>query len=192
MIEKEVDKIRQELFKLKEVDYKGKYTEDLLKEYELYVKIMDETSSRRQNANSFFLGLNSLIITIMGIFLNRSEAPFFISLLWLITTSLFGLILCLRWRYIIQEYKNLNSGRFLVIHLLEERLPAKLFKAEWDYLTGDPDNQKYGKLSVAEMQVPNTFMILYMLLFLIGCVLIFKTPNVYFTMTEFFNSTISS
>ena len=185
--DKEKENTRSELFKIEEDSYSGDYYGDLLKEYQLYVGIMDETSARRQNANNFFLALNSLIITIMGVFLNRADCPLFISLLWMTATSIFGILLCLRWREIIQEYKNLNSGRFFIIHLLEERLPAKLFKAEWDYLR-PPEKPRYGKLTVAEMDVPIYFVILYILLIVIGFVLL-SSPNVHCSITDFFNST---
>ncbi len=148
---------------------------------------MDDTSLRRQNANNFFLALNSFIITLMGVFLNRADCPLFISLFWMIVTSLFGIILCWRWREIIQEYRNLNTGRFYIIHLLEERLPAKLFKAEWDFLR-PPGKPRYGKLTVAEKNIPVVFIGLYLMLILVGLVLLFS-PNNYNSLIEFFNST---
>jgi hypothetical protein len=59
--DKEKENIRSELFKIEEDSYGGDYYGDLLKEYQLYVKIMDETSARRQNANNFFFNKLSTI-----------------------------------------------------------------------------------------------------------------------------------
>lgn len=188
---KELEKIRKELFITDKNTYEGDYSEDLLKQYQLYVEIMDNTSSRRQTANTLFLGLNTLIITIMVIFINRADCPFFISLLWLMIVSVFGIILNSRWANIIQEYRNLNSGRFYIIHLLEERLPAKLFKAEWDYLTGNPEEQRYGKITLAEKNIPFALIILFVIILIASIIIIIFIPNIYCTMTEFFNSTLN-
>ena len=186
--EKEQEKIRKELFKLNEKDYNGNYCDDVLVQYKMYVDIMDKTSTRRQNANNFFLALNSFLITIMGIFLNRSDYPLFISLSWAVVTAVFGIMLCIVWRDIIIEYKNLNTGRGVIILLLEERLPAKVFKAEWDYLHPD-GTPRYAKLSVTEMNVPIIFVILYILLAVLGTLLLFS-PSAYSTIVEYFNATI--
>ena len=188
---KELEKIRTELFTMDKDKYEGNYYEDILKEYQIYVEIMDNTSSRRQMANTLYLGLNTLIISVMVIFINRADCPFFISLLLLMIVSVFGIILNSRWVDIIQEYENLNLGRFYIIHLLEERLPAKLFKAEWDYLKGNPKEQRYKNITLAEKNIPLALMILFVIILIASLLIIIFIPNIFCTMKEFFNSTLN-
>lgn len=131
----------------------------LLEQYKLYVDIADKVSERRYQANSFFLAVNTALITgIAGFYglahrtLNERN--------WVILAAIAGIILCTAWRRLIHSYSQLNAGKFKIIHLLEQRLPAKLFKAEWDALN-QGDGSLYTPFTKTELNVPVIFILLY-------------------------------
>ena len=78
-----------------------------------------------------------------------------------------GILSSFLWVTTINSYRQLNSGKFKVIHDLEEYLPYALFKKEWNYLGKGIQRRKYKKLTLVETGVPYTFMLLYGFLILI-------------------------
>ena len=71
-------------------------------------------SSRRQSANSYFLSINTALIAVVG-FAQRQLPQ---SQHWKlpITIAVAGMILSYLWLRLIRSYKDLNSGKFKVIH----------------------------------------------------------------------------
>jgi hypothetical protein len=137
----------------------------LLEQYKIYVAMMDKISERRHQANSFFLTVNTAILTILSTSVlqnEKNETRFFLTLL----AALGGIIFSFTWRELIQSYKQLNKGKFKVIHLLETRLPARLFDAEWDALNHG-DGTVYRQFSRTEMIVPVLFVVLYGILIML-------------------------
>jgi len=175
----DIEKIRKELFSYTKDNYGEKYQDHLLEEYKLYIQMMDNNSARRANANTFFLTINSAIVAIMGIITKLAGCPMFINILWIILSAIFGIILCYRWEDIINSYSDLNAGKFQIIHLLEERLPAKLYKAEWDYLRPEEREKKYTQMTVTEKRVIRMFRALYIILIIIGLVSYFFSDELH-------------
>ncbi len=58
----------------------------------------------------------------------------------------------------------LNSGKFKVIHEIEEQLPMALYKHEWEILGGGKDKTKYWPISHIEKIVPLVFVLAYITL----------------------------
>ena len=133
----------------------------IFEEYKLYVQTAENNSDRRQTANNFFLSFNSILMSGTG-FLIATTGEY-----WLILLSFIGIISSFLWVTTINSYRQLNSGKFKVIHDLEEHLPYALFKKEWDYLGKGENQKKYKKLTVVEIGVPYAFMLLYGFLVLI-------------------------
>ncbi len=122
--------------------------------------MMDKVSERRYLANSFFLTINTVLVGLIagfGAFLHQSQ------LLWVIIACSAGFLLSYTWRRLIVSYKELNSGKFTIIHMLESRLPANLFAAEWDVL-GKGIGPEYTPFSRTELNVPIVFMVLYVII----------------------------
>jgi len=58
-----------QLFKVDEKDYGQAYKEHLLAQYQLYVENMEKISDRRQNANNYFITINTVLVSFMGVLL---------------------------------------------------------------------------------------------------------------------------
>ncbi len=138
----------------------------IFEEYKLYIQTAENNSNRRQTANNFFLSFNSLLISMTGFLIATTGKS------WLVLLSFIGVISSILWVTTINSYRQLNSGKFKVIHDLEEHFPYALFKKEWDYLGKGEVRKKYKKLTLVETGVPYTFIILY------GCLILIQIiPN---------------
>lgn len=131
----------------------------LLEQYKLYVEMMDKVSERRHQANSFFLTVNTILVTVLTSFLSLTQQST-TRYGWVIVAAVAGIIFCLTWQRLIQSYNQLNKGKFKIIHLLETRLPARLFDAEWDALN-QGDGTVYKPFTRNEKFVPFVFVGLY-------------------------------
>ena len=76
--------------------------------------------------------------------------------------------------FLIKSYKQLNTGKFAVIHEIEKHLPLALYKYEWQVLGEGKDKTKYYPFSHVELWIPRIFGILYLALGICFVVLLFK------------------
>ena len=95
--------------------YGEAYQDHVLAIYEMYVASADNISSRRQTANSFYLSINTAIIGAAGYITEGGS-----SYAWSISVA--GILLCVAWQRAVRAYKDLNSGKFKVIHEIERKL----------------------------------------------------------------------
>lgn len=133
----------------------------LMEQYKLYIEIMDRVSERRHNANSFFLTINTALVSALTAFLSITQSGT-VHHYWIVIACIAGVIFCLTWKRLIESYRQLNAGKFVIIHEMERKLPAKLFTAEWEAL-GRGDGEKYTPFTKTETYVPLSFILLYML-----------------------------
>lgn len=146
------------LVRLSESDYGDKYKDHYLEQYKLYVEMADRISSRRMLANSFFVTIHSLLITAFTLMLKEKIfSNDFFSLLPFIC----AIMLCLMWVIIIDSYKQLNSGKFKVIHEFESSLPASPYDEEWIVLDKGENKKKYFPLTHVEALIPLIFVFIY-------------------------------
>lgn len=164
---------KSELFAVEEKDYGKDYRKHLLEQYKLYVEMADRISSRRSKANTFFLSVNTLMVTAIGI-LSKLESGFkTLSLWWVLTTSLAGILFCWTWLSIINSYRQLNTGKFKVINTIEQKLPLTMYKAEWSYLKPEREISRYKQLTVVEILVPIIFGgVYFVLMIMAACLLV--------------------
>lgn len=121
-----------------------------------------QISQRRESANTFLLTVNTLLFAALS---GASVAGLgLLQPAWTLLISLCGVVLCFWWWRLIQAYKDLNSGKFNVIHRLEKELPAKPFTDEWNCLGKGKDSKKYRPVTEIETKIPWVFAILYLVL----------------------------
>ena len=120
--------------------------------YKVLIDMADKVSQRRQNANNFYLSVNTAI-TGASAYLSStaSGAPN------VLVISVAGLLVCLLWKRNIDSYKDLNSGKFHVIHEIEKSLPVAAFTAEWDVLKRGEKKSRYRPFHSVEIWVPYIF-----------------------------------
>lgn len=128
----------------------------------MIVDSAEKVSDKRMSANNYFLAINTAIISFTGL-LFTSKA-IFINFNVAKLIGVMGLAICVIWFFIILSYKQLNNGKFKLIHKLEKKLPIQLFADEWKELGKGESLRKYIPLSHIEIVVPIVFFFLYLIL----------------------------
>lgn len=157
----------------REESYGDNFQDHLLEQYKIYIEMMDRTTSRRNQMNSFYISLLSGILALITISTNKDVALFqntkFQSIT-LLAVAILGIILCLTWYNNIQSYKQLNSAKFKIISEIEKQLPFSLYDREWDLLKNDTKYQGYLTQTNVEKTVPLILIIPYIGLLLYSLV----------------------
>jgi len=142
--------------------YGEKYQSHYLEQYKLYVNGMELISNRRQKANSYFLTLNTLLLSAMGISFQLANDQAYD---WMrIQLALLGILICAIFWFLLRSYKQLNSAKFEIIHEIERNLPLSLYECEWKILGEGKDSGKYYPFSHIELLIPWVFGLIYALL----------------------------
>lgn len=156
--------IEEDIAGLQENEYGENYRDHIIEIYKLYVGMADKISERRQSASSFFLTLNSAIVALVG-YVNltqdtTSTDPTFFGLV-----AVSGMVLSFLWYRLIRSYKDMNTGKFKVIHAIEKQLPLRTFDAEWTALGKGEDPKLYLPFTHIEIYVPWVFFTLHLIVF---------------------------
>jgi hypothetical protein len=152
------------LLKTSEEQYGEKFRDHYLEIYKIYVGTTDKISERRQIANSFFLSINTAIIGLVSYLQAGSNTNPILGFYSLVSTA--GIIICYMWYRLILSYKQINSGKFKVIHQIEDHLPLSPHEAEWEILGRGKDSKKYLPFTHIEILVPWIFFGLHAVVFL--------------------------
>lgn len=139
----------------------------LLSQYRILVDTSEALVSRRQGVNTFFLSVNSIILTVAALLLRDGQSGPLESAA-LIGLGLAGVTLCFGWRRLIVSFGQLNGGKFNVILALERHLPARVFAAEWEALGCGQDPERYTPFTKTEKRTPVIFGVLQAVLVLVG------------------------
>jgi hypothetical protein len=143
------------LFSVSPAEYGQSYQQHLFEQYRLYVDSTDHISQRRSSTNSFLLTVNASLVTLYGL-----ASQLRASAAWHLLVPVAGILVCAAWFSLVENYRRLNSVKFDVIHALEKKLPASLYKYEWKLLEEGRGNV-YTPLTHIEQWIPLVFALLY-------------------------------
>lgn len=144
-------------------DYGQQYKDHLIEQYKLFVEMADNVSARRAQTNAFYITVLSALLAIVSI--AAEKFPSDVQLVTFLAVSLLGGTLCYVWNVNIRSYRQLNSGKFKVIHEMEEQLPYPCYTREWEFLGKGENAQKYLQLTRIERYVPYLMAVPFVLLF---------------------------
>jgi hypothetical protein len=150
---------------MKKEEYGEGFHEYLLEQYKLYVEMADRISNRRAQTNRFYVSLLSGLLALLSIVVGRNIFSDFQTIAFSVI-SVLGLTLCALWNINIRSYRQLNSGKFKVIHEMEQCLPFPCYNREWEILGEEQESKKYLQLTRVEQYVSFMLAIPYILLFL--------------------------
>jgi hypothetical protein len=140
-------------------DGKDHYQAAILEQYKLCVEMADRVSARRALANTFFLTLQGVVFTLIGVFWKDKPSG---SPALLLLPVVLALGMCAAWFWLVRSYRQLNSGKFAVIATLERRLPAFAYSdGEWTALGEGEDKSVYWPLTHLEQWLPTLFALSY-------------------------------
>ena len=159
----EIDNLLVATYTEHKENHADRYIDHYLEQYRIYLHVFNDTSDRRYKYNEFFLGLNTIIMGVMGYLEAKdiSHAPIIFVL-----APLVGIAICFCWYKLIVSFSQLNRAKFKIIHMLEKKLPANLFETEWELLGKGKDLRKYRPISSIERNIPIIFISFYIIIFL--------------------------
>lgn len=158
---------RANLYSVTKESYGPLYQAHFLEQYKIYIASINSVSNLKHQVNSYFLTINTILMTAVGISFTRDGL--FNPLAWHTIIPGVGVILCLAWWYTTRSYKEINQMKFRALYCIEERLPLALYKTEAEMINTEHVPPGPLKSAVVEPIVPWAFIILYILIFfLIG------------------------
>jgi hypothetical protein len=137
-------------------------------QYKLYIESIEKISDRRDSANKYFMAINSSIFVLAGLVIQYTHDN---KRLFLIGLCVLGLFISIIFWRLINSYKQLNTGKFAMVHKIEQKLPLKLYKDEWKILGEGKNKKKYYPFSHIEQLIPSLLGVCYILamLYLFFC-----------------------
>ena len=153
-----------ELFNKNKDSYKGDYESHLFEQYKIYIQGIENISERRHSAINYFITINTALISALGLSFNIE----FLSqlLAFKIVLSFVGLSVSIVFWYLINSYKQINTGKFKVLHEIESHLPLSLYEYEWEILGRGKNKKVYYPFSHIELLLPCLLGIAYFVLVL--------------------------
>lgn len=157
--------MKNKLFQISKKKYGRDYFAHLFEQYKLYVESTEKISDRRQNANNYFLTINTALISFLGL---SFQIKILEALTWMkCLIAVLGLVISIIFWFLLRSYRQLNTGKFKVIHEIEQKLPLALFDYEWKVLGEGKNNKLYYPFSHIELLIPWVFGTIYVILGLI-------------------------
>lgn len=143
---------------IKDLDY-----DVLIEQYKIFLQTSENLVERRQGVNNFYISVNSALVAAFSIISALGQnllVKCFIGFVF----SCIGIILCLSWIRIINSYGLLNASKMKIISLLEKRLPASLYDAEWRAQSDKLNSRPYISFTECETQIPKIFIGVYIVI----------------------------
>lgn len=133
---------------------------EFFEQYKIMVASSETLVSRRQGVNAFFLTVNGLLGTVLGLLLHQFS-PGRLEAGGVAIITVVGFVLCYSWQSLIKSFGQLNTGKFAVINRMERHLAASIFNAEWKALGEGKDRGRYKTFTSSELTVPRMLMTAY-------------------------------
>jgi len=140
-------------------DYSNK--ELIFRQYELYLNSIEKNSDRRNSAIKLYITINAGLLSFLGVIIQSSKFNIIVTLIPLLIV---WISISIIFYYLIKSYKQLNSGKFELIHQIEKELPLNLYAYERIVLWEGRDKDKYFPFSHIEQGMPIVLGIIYSLL----------------------------
>lgn len=140
---------------LKEAQQYGEqYHELLLSQWTTCVEMANSNSDKRISANNFYMTINAALLALITFNADWKNC----------LLAIIGIVVSILWLQSISNYKALNQAKYEVINSLERELPSAPFVTEWEILE---QNKRYSLLTSNEKWLPWTFVILFVIVFLL-------------------------
>lgn len=155
------------------VDFTNEQRQELLDYYRLVIQNSEQLAARRQNVNSFFLSINSMLMAGVGVIAKETIAqatapphhhrnPVVGETFLVIMLCITGLIICRNWEALIKSYARIVQANAIVTEEMEKHLLAAMTTAQQRIHGTD-----HFSMAKVETRIASAFMVLYMIV-LIG------------------------
>ena len=145
-------------------NYDADKTQIVLEQYKLYMEMLDGSTKRRMDTNTFFISINAIMVTFSSFFnKGNTQAP--------ILLAVSGILFSLAWVFLLAQYNKVNKAKWDVVYEMEKHLPCNPFEAEWNNLKelgqsnsnqqGQGNKKVYLPISLTEALLPVGFCLIY-------------------------------
>lgn len=139
---------------------------NLFEQYKLFSDTSEALVTRRQNVNSFYITANTALITIAATAFSLNN-NLLSQLIITMALSVPGILLNRSWLKILESYALINSSKMKILGMLEKKLSASLFDAEWQVMSSQYNKQRYTSFSDGEKHIPKIFNAVFIMVDLI-------------------------
>lgn len=135
--------------------YGKSFNADLLEQYKLYVQSAENVSARRVASSNYLLTLNTALVALYGL-----QSASIGQNYWALLVPIAGIVVSWIWCRIIKSHADLNRVKFVLIHEMEQHLPAAMYKCEWQLAEGGK-GKTYKAVTAIERWIPGLFALLH-------------------------------
>lgn len=143
--------------------------DSLFEQYRMFSDTSEALVNRRQNVNSFYITANTALITIAATAFSLN-GDLLSKLIITIVLTIPGILLNHSWGKILESYGIINSSKMKILSMLEQRLAASLYDAEWQAMSNKYNKKQYVSFTDGEKSIPLIFNGVYITVDLI-CIL---------------------
>ena len=137
--------------------------QELLEIYKLHAELADRVSQRREGANRLYVSLLVGLVLFAAAILRLGTDGLSVDtvLFW---TGALGSILSVSWYIVIRSYRQLNTGKFIVLKNLESCLLYQFFTKQFKLSPEEKKSSPYWKYSNAAANLPWIWFVAFSLL----------------------------
>jgi len=131
--------------------------------FELYMLMVSSSEAlvnRRQAVNTFFLTINGVLLSAIGLLL-RGAGRANLKAAAILALTVAGIALAYTWWSVLISFGQLNTGKFAIINRMERWLAASIYEAEWVALGRGQNPKVYKSFTSREAIVPKVAIITY-------------------------------
>ena len=141
----------------------------LLEQYKIFSQTAENLVERRQNVNSFYITANTALVSVgCTIFVIGDEHNIIPKIFVICALSLPGLLLNYSWHRMLQSYYINNQGKLKVLSMIEQKLAASLYDAEWKAMKNRYSKRKYVSFTDNEKKLPLVFGLFYLITIIVS------------------------
>lgn len=141
-----------------------KEREMLFEQYKIMVKSSNDLSNRRHSSNKLYIAMNGAIFSAAALISRHVKTLIEIEdgiLMIFIFLSIAGISVNSVWSKQVVSYRQLSSGKFKIINMMEKYLKAAIFTTEWKALANGEDEKIYAAFTKNEERIPKNLKRLY-------------------------------
>ena len=127
---------------------KSDQDEIIVEQWAKAVEMADTTIDKRINSSNVYMSIEVAIIAVIS----------FVNNWWNYAIAGVGIIVAVVWFLSVRSYKALSKTKYDIINEVEEMLPVKPFKHEWELLKA---NKAYRQVTGFEKSLSIVFGVLY-------------------------------
>lgn len=140
--------------------YGPAYKDHFFEQYKIFVESVNYTSDLKLKINTFFLTVNTALVTAIGISFSKQPMN---SSIWHTILPIAGILISIIWWGVTSSYKQRNVAKLHIIHCLEEQLPLALYKTEWKLMDENYATPFQKFIFKIDLFIPYVFLFSYLL-----------------------------